>query len=137
MADTAEGAKGAHYPSFIVEPGTPDYLFGFVVVFVLVLVFVIGALYFRLHALPEHMAHDTNRSQFQLVAILALVALFTHNNLFWIAALLLAAVQLPDFMTPLRTIATSLEKIAGSNGGASNTTPPTEPIAEPRHDDRW
>jgi hypothetical protein len=50
--------------------------------------------------------------QFELVAILGLLALFTHNNVFWVAALLLAFIQLPDFTTPLETIASSLGKIA-------------------------
>jgi hypothetical protein len=43
-----------------------------------------------------------------------LLALFTHIHLFWIAALLLALVDLPDFGTPLRSIAGSVEKIAES-----------------------
>jgi hypothetical protein len=38
-----------------------------------------------------------------------LLALFTHIHLFWIAALLLALVDLPDFGTPLRSIAGSVE----------------------------
>ncbi len=36
---------------------------------------------------PEHIAHQTNKIQIQLVAVLGLIALFTHNQLFWIAAL--------------------------------------------------
>jgi hypothetical protein len=48
------------------------------------------------------------------LAVLGLLALFTHIHLFWIAALLLALIDLPDFGTPLRSIAGSLEKIADS-----------------------
>ena len=70
----------------------------------------VGTLYFRLHSLPEHMAHGTGPSQLQIVSILALLALFTHNNLFWVLALLLAAVKIPDFLTPLNSIARSLER---------------------------
>jgi len=44
---------------------------------------------------------------------LGLLALFTHIHLFWIVGLLLAMVDLPDFGTPLRSIAGSVEKIAG------------------------
>jgi hypothetical protein len=47
------------------------------------------------------------------VAVLALLALFTHINAFWVAALLLALVPIPDFWTPLATMAESLAKMAG------------------------
>jgi hypothetical protein len=53
------------------------------------------------------------------VAVLGLLALFTHTHLFWIAALLLALIDLPDFGTPLRSIAGSVEKIADSTEGAA------------------
>jgi hypothetical protein len=33
--------------------------------------------------------------------------------MFWIAGLLLAMIDLPDFSTPLRSIASSVERIAG------------------------
>ncbi|MFD0980842.1 hypothetical protein [Tropicimonas aquimaris] len=115
MASETAGTATVHYPSFITEPGSPDVLFNVVVIFVLVLVFLIGAFYFRLHALPEQMAHSKSPAQYQLVAILALIGLFTHNNLFWIVALLLAAISVPDFLTPLRSIATSLQKMSGSD----------------------
>ncbi|WP_158967377.1 hypothetical protein [Chachezhania sediminis] len=84
-----------------------------VAVLLVVGIFVAGALYLKLHSLPEHMAHGVNRTQYQLVAILALIALFTHENLFWVAALLLAAVQLPNLMYPLESIAASLAKATG------------------------
>ena len=38
-----------------------------------------------------------NKAQFEIVAVLALLALFTHNNYFWVAALLLAMIPIPDF----------------------------------------
>lgn len=38
----------------------------------------------------------------------------THNNIFWVAALVLAVVELPDFLTPLKSIAKSLATIAQS-----------------------
>ena len=40
--------------------------------------------------------------------VLAILALFTHNNLFWVAALVLALVKFPDFTSPLNSIAQSL-----------------------------
>src|SRR6185312_9084767 len=74
----------------------------------------IGNIYLRLHSLPERMAHKGQKLQFEIVAVLGLLALFTHIHLFWIAALLLALIDLPDFGTPLSRIAGSVEKIAGA-----------------------
>ena len=75
------------------------------------MVFGFGVLYFTLHALPEKIAHGTSSTQFQLIAVLALLAMFTHNNLFWVAALLLATIKLPDFTTPLNAISRTLAEI--------------------------
>jgi hypothetical protein len=83
------------------------------IVFLALIVFLIGILYLRLHALPEHMAHKTQKIQYEVVAVLALISLFTHNHLYWILGLLLALVQIPDFSTPLTRMADSLAKIAG------------------------
>jgi hypothetical protein len=80
-----------------------------VLVFIIVMV---GVLYLRLHALPEHIAHRSNKVQLQIVAVLALLALFTHNHLYWIAGLLLALIPIPDFSTPLSGMAASLAKMA-------------------------
>ena len=68
----------------------------------------------RLHALPEHMGHGTQKVQDEIVAVLALISLFTHNHLYWIIGLLLALVQIPDFSTPLARMANSLAKMAGA-----------------------
>jgi hypothetical protein len=46
--------------------------------------------------------------------------------LFWIAALLLALVDLPDFGTPLRSIAGSVEKIAETAEGTGTADAPDE-----------
>ena len=77
----------------------------------IVVVIAFGVIYFSLHALPEKIAHGASSTQFQLIGVLALLAMFTHNNLFWIAALLLATVKLPDFTTPLNSISRSLEEL--------------------------
>jgi hypothetical protein len=82
------------------------------VVFVIALVLIIGVIYFKLHAIPEQMAHKYNSTQLQIVGILSLLSLVTHNNIFWIAALLLVAIKLPDFITPLNTIAHSLDQMS-------------------------
>src|SRR5436190_5120267 len=76
-------------------------------------VLAVGNLYLHLHTLPERMAHRTHKLQFEIVAVLGLLALFTHNHLFWVIGLFLAMVDLPDFITPLRRIAGSVEKMSG------------------------
>ncbi|PZQ46993.1 MAG: hypothetical protein DI556_18570 [Rhodovulum sulfidophilum] len=106
-------AAPAHLPAFITAPGQSDWLMTVMLVFLLAAVVSVGLLYLKLHALPEHMAHRTNKVQLQFVAVLALLALFTHNHVFWIAALLLALVELPDFSTPMNSIALSLERLSG------------------------
>jgi hypothetical protein len=103
-----------HLPFFIAAPGQTDGLFNAMIVFLIVFVFAIGLFYLRLHALPEHLAHGASKVQLQLVGVLALLALFTHNHIFWIAALLLALVKFPNFSAPLDSMAQSLERLAGS-----------------------
>jgi hypothetical protein len=102
-----------HLPFFITAPGQTDGLFNAMLLFLIAFVFGIGLLYLRLHALPEHMAHGTSKVQMQIVGVLALLALFTHNHIFWIAALMIAIVQFPNFSGPLASMAQSLEKLAG------------------------
>jgi hypothetical protein len=86
----------------------------------------VGNLYLHLHSLPERMAHKSQKLQFEIVAVLCLLALFTHNHLFWVIALFLAMVDLPDFGTPLRRIAGSVEKMAGVPPEPDPTLPPEE-----------
>ena len=60
-----------HLPSFITGPGQSDWLMTVMAVFLLVAIVSVGLLYLKLHALPEHMAHRTNKVQLQFVAVLA------------------------------------------------------------------
>jgi hypothetical protein len=84
------------------------------------------------------MAHRSKKLQFEVVAVLGLLALFTHMHIFWVIGLLLALIDLPDFTGPMRRIAGSAERIAGlppGTGdavddspmahGAAQATPPT------------
>jgi hypothetical protein len=105
----------AHLPAFITLPGQTDWLMNLVGVFLIVVIVGIGVLFLKLHSLPEHMAHRGQKVQFEIVAVLALISLFTHNHAFWIAGLLLAMIPLPDFSTPLSSMASSLGRIAGRN----------------------
>ena len=61
-----------HLPAFVTGPGQSDWLMTVMLVFLLVAVVSVGLVYLKLHALPEHMAHRTNKVQLQFVAVLAL-----------------------------------------------------------------
>jgi hypothetical protein len=100
-------------PGFITAPGDADILMVVVGVFLIGAILMVGNLYLRLHALPEQMAHKSQKLQFEIVAVLGLLALFTHIHLFWVIGLLLAMIDLPDWGTPLRSIAGSVKQIAG------------------------
>jgi NADH:ubiquinone oxidoreductase subunit 5 (subunit L)/multisubunit Na+/H+ antiporter MnhA subunit len=101
-----------HLPWFITSPGETDVLMVVMAVVLIVAVLMIGILFLRLHSLPERMAHKGKKLQFEIVAVLCLLALFTHIHLFWVAALLLALIDIPDFGGSLGRMAGSLEKIA-------------------------
>jgi hypothetical protein len=77
------------------------------------MVVAFGLLFLRLHSLPERMAHRGHKLQFEIVAVLCLIALFTHVHAFWIAALLLALIDFPDIGDWMRRIAAGVERIAG------------------------
>src|ERR1700738_4251472 len=108
-------------PAFITAPGDTDTLMVVVGVVLLGAVLAVGNLYLHLHSLPERMAHKSQKLQFEIVAVLGLLALFTHIHLFWVIGLLLAMVDLPDFGTPLRSIAGSVGKVAGEPSGEEAT----------------
>ena len=111
MENAVHSLAPDHLPVFLPGPDGSDFLFTAVVVVMVVVVLLFGVIYFSLHALPEKIAHGASSTQFQLIGVLALLAMFTHNNLFWVAALLLATVKLPDFTTPLNAISRTLEEI--------------------------
>jgi hypothetical protein len=125
---TLNAAATDHLPFFITAPGQTDGLFNAMIAFLIVVVFAIGLFYLRLHALPEHLAHGTSKVQIQIVGVLGLLALFTHNHIFWIAALMIALVQFPNFSGPLASMAQSLEKMAGRAPpqGAGLSIPPAQ-----------
>jgi hypothetical protein len=119
LTDQLHAMTPHHLPFYIVKPGETDVLMIVMGVFLILVILAVGNLYLHLHSLPERMAHKSQKLQFEIVAVLGLLALFTHIHLFWIAALLLALVDLPDFGTPLRSIAGSVERIADSSDGAA------------------
>lgn len=113
-------------PWFITAPGGTDGLYVVTTIIVVVATVLLGVFFFWLHSLPERMGH--RKLQFEIVAVLGLISLFTHMHIFWIIGLLLALIDLPDFINPLRRIADASEKMAG-------ITPPAPPAApdEPGH----
>jgi hypothetical protein len=121
MADsTSAGAHPVatqHLPSFITAPGETDMLMIVMVIILVIAVVGFGVLFLRLHTLPERIAHRGHKLQFEIVAVLGLLALFTHMHIFWVMGLLLALIDLPDFGTPLNRIAGSTEKMAGLKPG--------------------
>lgn len=134
-AGTSESGAAQHLPAFITPPGETDVLMVATAVFLVVAVLATGLLFLRLHTLPERIAHKSHKLQFEIVAILGLIALFTHMHIFWIAGLLLAVVDLPDIGAPLRRMASALESIAARGGtpplvAASDEEPTEGPAAE-------
>ena len=123
LSESIHPSAPHHLPSFITPPGDTDVLIVAVGIFLIVAVLAVGNFYLRLHSLPERMAHKSQKFQFEIVAVLGLLSLFTHNHLFWVIGLFLAMIDLPDFSTPLRRIAGSVEKMAG--------VPPEEDLAAP------
>ena len=116
-----------HLPPFITAPGETDVLMVVIGLFLALAVVMCGVLFLRLHSLPDQIAHKSHKLQSQIVGVLCLIALFTHIHIFWIAALLLAMIDLPDFGTSLGRIANSTETMAGRNArkGASELPPKT------------
>lgn len=117
MTEPIHPAASHHLPFFITAPGETDVLMVVMAIILVVAVLGFGSLFFRLHTLPERMAHRSHKLQFEIVAVLGLLALFTHIHLFWVAGLLLAMIDIPDFGGSLSRIAGSTEKLAGLGPG--------------------
>jgi hypothetical protein len=98
-------------PAFLPNADGSDALMVGVAICLVLLLFGIIVLYLMLHDLPERIAQRGNAAQFQAIGVLTLLALFTGNDLFWVAAILLAAFRVPDFLTPLSSIAQSLREM--------------------------
>ena len=125
-----------HLPWFITSPGETDVLMVVMAVVLIVAVLMIGILFLRVHSLPERMAHKGKKLQFEIVAVLCLLALFTHIHLFWVAALLLALIDIPDFGGSLGRMAGSLEKIADrASDRRTGEAPDDAGAAIPSHED--
>jgi len=126
LSEQMHPAAPHHLPFFIPGADGSDALLVGTGIFLIATIFWVGTLYWKLHSLPERMAHKSQKLQFELVAVLGLISLFTHLHIFWVAGLLLALIDIPDFGTPLRQIAGSVDRIADATPGA----PPADPELE-------
>ena len=110
-------------PPFVGAADGSDPLFSAIIFIVILAVLGVGVFYLKLHAIPEQLAHKHGNTQSQLIMVLALLALFTHNNIFWVAALILALLKLPDFLTPINSISESLKKLTPEETDTSTAAP--------------
>lgn len=123
-------AASHHLPSFITAPGETDILMVVTAVILAASILGFGILFFRLHHLPEQMAHGAKRVQLEIVSVLCLIGLLTHIHAFWVAALLLALIDIPDFGGWLARIAGAVEKMAGLKGADGATQAASEMPAD-------
>lgn len=133
MEDSVHDAASHHLPIFITAPGDTDWLLVLMAIILIGSVLAAGVFFFWLHSLPERMVH--NKVQFDIVAVLALLSLFTHIHAFWVAALLIALIEFPRFSLPdisntLGRIAGSLETIADTSSKPEKAKP-FAPAAKP------
>jgi hypothetical protein len=129
MTTPLHPAAPHHLPIFVTAPGHTDVLMVVTAVFLLVAVVTFGLVFFRLHTLPERMAHGAHKLQFEIVAVLGLLALFTHIHAFWVAGLLLALIDIPDFPGWLGRIARAVERIAGLTPDEAAVKAPARNVA--------
>src|SRR5215207_2414865 len=132
MAEAAHPAATHHLPLFITAPGDTDVLMVIMGFILAASGLGFGILFLRLHTLPERIAHRGHKLQFEIVAVLGLLALFTHMHIFWVAGLLLALIDLPDFSGSLGRIAGSVEKMAGIEPGEGAAQVPDDIFAGPK-----
>ena len=117
-------------PFFITAPGESDLLFTAVTIFLILVVLGFGAMYFTIQAIPDRLVEGTSKAQMQLVGILGLVSLFTMNNIYWVAALLLAAIRIPDFVTPQKSMSRSLKRVSINTQNTVPKSPASETVVE-------
>ncbi len=87
MSVQLNSAASHHLPIFITPPGDTDVLMVVAGLTLLGATLAFGLIFLYLHTLPERMAHRSHKLQFEIVAVLGLLALFTHIHVFWVAGL--------------------------------------------------
>jgi len=115
MSEISTNVIQEHLPFFITGPGESDVLFTAVSISLVLVIISFGALYFTIQAIPDRLAEGTSKAQMQIVGILGLISLVTLNNIYWVAALLLGAMRIPDLVTPFKSISRSLKRLSISD----------------------
>jgi hypothetical protein len=115
-------------PFFITAPKDTDLLFNATLVFTVVVVVLTGVILLRIQLLPDRIARRSQKVQLDVVALLCLLSLLMRENIFWVAALILAYLDIPDFLTPVNRIAASMETMAGQEDAVDPSTDHSEPI---------
>ena len=144
MNETSSLVVKEHLPFYITGPGESDILFGAVAIALVLVIIGFGAFYFTIQAIPDRMVKGSSKAQMQIVGLLGLISLFTMNNIYWVAALLIAAVRIPDFVSLFKSQARSQKKMSQSLAGmeprtatasatpaAAGSTTPETPVTEP------
>jgi hypothetical protein len=111
VSEQLHPAAPHHLPGFITAPGDTDVLMVVVGIVLVGSVLAIGNIYLHLHTLPERMAHRSQKLQFEIVAVLGLLALFTHLHL-----LLGGWMNGPGCTRPKRGVAPAGKKRHNSEG---------------------
>jgi multisubunit Na+/H+ antiporter MnhF subunit len=131
LSTTPNPVATEHLPFFITPPGQTDVLYNITLLFVIAMIILTGVIFLTIHSLPERLAHKTKKIQLDIVAVLCLLALLTNEHVFWVAALLLAYIDFPDFVTPITRIAKATETIAGHETRDAHAAEPGPPRVVP------
>ena len=138
MSDQLHPAATHHLPFFITAPGETDVVLNITLWFVVACIILTGVIFLTIHSLPERMAHNSKKILLDLIALLCLLALLTHEHLFWFIAIILAFIDIPDFLTPVNSIAKSMKSLAAQEGGVepadvSTSIPPEAAKVDESH----
>jgi hypothetical protein len=136
MNDSLNPAAPHHLPWFVTAPGETDVLFVAMIVLLLVVTMLVGNLFLYLYQLPMQIAGRgrIHKIQAQVIAVLALLALFTGVHVYWVLGLLLAFVRLPDLWTPIDSMAQSLKQLATRRRPTIATAEPSLVGSDPPND---
>jgi len=117
VSDQLHPVATHHLPFFVTAPGNTDILLNITLWLVVACIILTGVIFLTIHSLPERMAHNSKKILLDLIALLCLLALLTHEHLFWFIAIILAFIDIPDFLTPVNSIAKSMKSLAAQEAG--------------------
>ena len=134
MSTSPHPAAPHTLPFYLPGPDGSDPVLVGTGVFLILALLAFGLLFLRLHTLPERLAHRGKKFQFEIVAVLGLIALLTHMHIFWVLGLVLALIDLPDVTGPMRRIAGAAERLAGLPPGGGDPQESERSTAETTRD---